>query len=208
MLAMAGLLKLENLKVYAIVLALIAAIWFYKDYNFQKSENIRQSENNQMLRRFDSLRFASNTYSKKELEEYLEYNRRDLQEFLKENRIRTKNIEQIISQSLKYRDTISKETNLQPILDAIRENRELKIPVIDSTDCMIISGYVSFEKDTLKLNITDRKFINKSDIIKHWERNQWSFLGIKTRFLGYRKLTVTIKDDCGNTETFVIDKRK
>ena len=188
-------------------MAVIVAVWFFKDYQFQKKENKRQSENIESIRKSDSLRYASQTYTKKELEEYLEYNRRDLQKFLKDNRISTSRIEQIITQKLNYQDTTKRDVNLQPILDAIRNQQSLKVPVIDSTSCMIIKGYVAFENDTLSLNITDRKFKNKSDVVAYWERNQWKFLGIKTRVFGRKKATVIIMDDCGRTETIVIDKK-
>lgn len=204
---MLALLNINNLKTYLIVMAVIVAVWFFKDYQFQKKENKRQSENIESIRKSDSLRYASQTYTKKELEEYLEYNRRDLQKFLKDNRISTSRIEQIITQKLNYQDTTKRDVNLQPILDAIRNQQSLKVPVIDSTSCMIIKGYVAFENDTLSLNITDRKFKNKSDVVAYWERNQWKFLGIKTRVFGRKKATVIIKDDCGRTETIVIDKK-
>lgn len=201
------LISIENLKLYLIVIAIIAAVWFFKDYQFQKAENIRQTDNNEQLRKMDSLNYAKQVLTKREFDEYLEYNRQDLQEFLKTERIRANRIEQIITQSLKYRDTASKKVDLNPILEAIKEKRSIKVPVIDSTKCMIIKGYVAFENDTLTLDITDRQFKNRSDVISYWERNQWRFLGIRTRLFGKKKATVIIKDDCGNTETFEIEKK-
>lgn len=200
-------LSLNNIKTYLIVASIVTAVVFYKDYQFQKSENIRQSSNNRQLRKYDSLKFASQTYSKKELDEYLEYTRKDLQEFLKKNKISTRRIESIISQQLKYKDTTSKIVNLQPILDAINSKKDIRLPVIDSTKCMIIKGYVAFKNDTLDLKITDRQFKNRTDVVKYWQRKQWKFLGIKTRFFGRKEVTLIIKDDCGKTETFIINKR-
>jgi len=205
---MLALLKIENLKVYAIVAGILFAIWFYKDWQFQKAENKRQTENIEQLRYFDSLKYASQTYSKKELNEYLEYNRQDLQQFLKDQKIATRKIERIITQKLTYQDNVDRSVNLQPILDAINKRQDIKIPVVDSTDCLIIKGYVAFENDTLSLNITDRKFKNKSDVVSYWQRNQWKILGIKTRLFGRKKATVIIRDNCGNTETFIINKKK
>ena len=203
-----SLLKIENLKTYIIILVAIALVWFYKDYNYQKSENIRQSNNIASIRMQDSLRFASQTYSKKELDEYIEYSRKDLQEFLNDNKIRTNRIERIITQKLEYLDNETRSTDLQPILDAIKENRNIAIPVKDSTKCLVVEGWVRFENDSLKLDLDSRKFQNKTDVVSYWERNQWKFLGIKTRLFGRKKATVIIKDECGRSETFVIDKRK
>ena len=191
-----------------IVIAVIGVVWFYKSWEYRGEEMKRQEFNNEQIRKYDSLKFASQTYTKKELDEYLEYNRQDLQDFLREQRINTRKIEQIITQNLKYRDTLRRSTNLQPILDAIKNQRNLRVPVIDSTDCLIIKGYIAFEHDTLTLDITDRKFTNTSDVVSYWERNQWKLLGIKTRLFGKKKSTVIIKDKCGNTKTFVIDKKK
>ena len=204
---MLRLLSLGNLKTYLIVIGIVVAVWFFKDYQYQKSENKRQSENIESIRKQDSLRFASQTYTKKELDEYLEFNRRDLKDFLYEHNIRTRRIEKVITQSLIYSDTVTRGVNLKPILEAINKNQNIRVPVADSTDCLIISGYVAFENDTLSLNVTDRKFKNKSDVVTYWERNQWKFLGIKTRLFGKKKATVIIKDDCGKSETFLIEKR-
>lgn len=203
-----SLLKFDNLKTYAIVIGIVVAVWFYKDYKFQKEENKRQSNNIAQIRAMDSLRFASQTYTKKELDEYLEYNRKDLQKFLQENKINTRRIEQIITQKLEYSDNQTRTTDLQPILDAIKSQRDIAIPVKDSTKCLIVEGWVKFENDSLKLDLDSRRFKNKSDVISYWERNQWSFLGIKTRLFGRKKATVIIKDECGRSETFVIDKKK
>lgn len=204
---MLSLLTLNNLKTLAIVAAIIAAVIFWKDYKHQIAENNRQSDNIAQIRKYDSLKFASQLYSKKELTEYLEYNRKDLQDFLKKNDVKLNRLQQIITQTLKYKDTTSNNVNLQPILDAIKNQKNIKVPVIDSTDCLIIKGYVAFEDDTLTLNITDREFKNKSDVISYWERNQWKILGIKTRLFGRKEATVIIKDACGKTETFIINKK-
>lgn len=203
---MLSLLNINNLKTYLIVIGVAVAVWFFKDYKHQVEENKRQTENISQIRYYDSLKYASQTYTKKELDEYLEYNRQDLRDFLEENKIRTKRIERIITQSLKYKDTSLYKQDLKAILDAINEQKEIKVPVIDSTDCMIIKGFIQYDGKTLDLNITERQFKNKSDVVTYWERNQWKFLGIKTRLFGKKKATVTIKDNCGNTETFVIDK--
>jgi hypothetical protein len=204
---LAKLLSIDNLKTYLIIAGIILAIWFFKDYQYQKAENIRQTENLASIRKQDSLNFASQTYNKKELEEYLEYNRRDLRDFLEQHNIRTRRIENIITQRLQYRDRDTTSVNLQPILNAIKEKRDLRVPVIDSTACMIIKGWVVFEGDSLSLDITDKQFRNTSDVISYWERNQWRFLGIKTRIFGKKTATVIIKDECGETKTFVVNKK-
>ena len=203
------LLNINNLKTYLIIAGIVVAVWFYKDYQFQKSENIRQTENNTQLRKYDSLKYASQTYTKKEMQEYLDYNRKDLTSFLEEHKIATRKLQRIITQELKYRDTTTSTVNLQPILDAIKSKQNIKVPVIDSTACMIIKGFVVFENDTLSLNITDRQFKNTSDVISYWERNQWKLLGlIPTHLFGRKQTTIIIKDDCGRTQTFIVEAKR
>lgn len=205
---MLKILSLSNLKIYALIFFISAVVWYYKDAEKAKADLKIQRANSEMLRKYDSLKFASVTYSQDELDEYLDYQREDLKLFLKENKISSNRIEKIITQKLEYLDNQQRSTDLQPILDAIKEKRNIKVPVVDSTKCLVVKGYVVFENDTLKLDITDRKFKNRSDVVSYWQRNQWNFLGIKTRLFGRKKATVIIKDDCGNTETFVIDKKK
>lgn len=54
---------INNIKQIGIILLIIAVIWLYKDYQFQKSENIRQTENATQLRESDkTARFARPEY--------------------------------------------------------------------------------------------------------------------------------------------------
>lgn len=205
---MISLFKIENLKTYLIVAAIIAAVVFYMDYSHQKAENKRQTANMESLLSQEREKYTKLVLSNNELEKYLEANRRDLQDFIKENDIRYRRIEAIVTQRLNYRDTTPREVDLQPILDAIKRNQDIRVPVADSTDCLVVSGFVAFENDTLKLEINNRVFKSISDVISYWERNQWSFLGIKTRLFGRKVATVIATDSCGNTETFVVEKRK
>ncbi|WP_339877070.1 hypothetical protein [Olleya marilimosa] len=203
-----NLLKIENLKIYAIISAVVFGIWFYKDYQYQKKENIRQTKNISQIRMMDSLKYASQSYTKKELQEYLEYSRKDLKKFLEDNKIRTNRIEKIITQKLEYLDKETRRTDLSPILKAIKENKNISIPVKDSTKCLVVEGWVKFENDSLKLELDSRKFKNKSDVVSYWERKKWKFLGIKTRLFGKKQATVIIRDECGKSETFIIQKNK
>ena len=48
-------------------------VWLYKDREFQKSENERQTENNRQTRIADSLRFSTQILNANELKEHFEY---------------------------------------------------------------------------------------------------------------------------------------
>lgn len=203
-----SIFNINNLKTIIIVSSIIVAVIFYKDYKFQIQENERQSNNISQLRKLDSFRFASQVYTKQELDQYLEYNRKDLQDYLKQNDIKLNRIEKIITQQIQYQDTINRVADLKPILDAIKKNTNKRVPVVDSTKCLIVKGFVVYENDTLSLNITDRKFKNITDVVSYWEREKYSFLGLwRWRLFGRKIATVITKDDCGKSQTITIDKR-
>lgn len=198
---------LNNLKTLLIVAGIIIAVWFYKDWQFQKSENIRQSENASQLRKSDSLRFASQNLTSQEIQDYLQYSNPDLAKKLKADNINYNRIESIVSQSLKYKDSESRTTDITKIVDAVKNNIPTSTPVIDSTKCLTIKGFVRYENDSLKLSITERIFNNKTDAVAYWERRKWSFLGIKTRFLGKKQFTAVNYSDCGESKTMKIEKK-
>ena len=183
-------LIIKNIKLIAILLLVGVAVWFYKDYQFQKSENIRQTENNSQLRKADSLHFSSQILTLNEMKDYLEYQNSDLKNNLSKDGIKTNRIKEIVSTKYNYKDTIVK--------------KYVAGPFIDSTKCLTIKGFV----DSSGVTITDRKFTNKTDVVAFWERNQWKFLGIKTRFLGKKQMTAKVYDECGESKTIKIEKKQ
>lgn len=183
-------LILKNIRLIGILLLVIAVIWFYKDYQYQKSENIRQTENNSQLRKADSLNFASQILSLNEVKDYLEYENKDLKNNLAKDGIKTNRIKEIVSTKYNYKDTIIK--------------KYIPGPFIDSTKCLTIKGFV----DSSGVTITERKFTNKTDAVAYWERKQWNFLGIKTRFLGKKQMTAKVYDECGESKTIKIEKKE
>ena len=197
-------LILNNLKSILIVAAIVAAVWFFKDYQYQKEENIRQTENNRMLRRADSLKYSEQTLTTKEIIDHLEYNNTGLKKKIDEANIKMRRIERIITQELAYRDTTRNDININGIIRAIKENRRLEVPVVDSTECLIIRGSVLYDNNQITLNIKDRKFKNVSDVVTFWERKK-GFLGIRW---GRKQVTVKVFNSCGETITKVVEKRK
>ena len=175
-------LILKNFRLVFILFLAIAAVWFYKDYTFQKSENARQAENASQLRKGDSLRFASQLLSKDEIKDYLQYENSDLKKKLVNAGIKESRIESIISQTLKYHDTTKRETDVSGLVEAIKKSIPKEQIWSDSTKCLTTKGIVSFDGQKLKVVVNDRQFNNKSDAVAYWERKEWSFLGVKTRF--------------------------
>jgi len=201
-------LIIQNIKTILIGIAIIAAVWFYKDYSFQKSENERQSENANQQRKKDSLHFASQLLSKDELKDYLQYENSDLKKKLVNAGIKESRIQSIISQTLKYRDTTKRETDVSGLVDAIKNSIPKSQSWSDTTKCMTVNGIASFDGQKLKVVVTDRQFNNKSDAVAYWERREWSFLGIKTRFLGRKQFTSKVFDECGESRIMKIERKK
>ena len=169
----------------------VMAVSFYKDYEFQKKENERQKENNRQKTIADSLRFSTQILNAKELAEHFEYQNKDLKDKLAKAGIKTDRVKEIISSNYYYRDSIQKKYYTGQFTD--------------STKCLVIKG----EIDTNGVvTIKDRKFKNKMDAVAYWERRQWSFLGIKTRFLGKKQMTAKVFDDCGNSTVVQIKKNE
>lgn len=180
-------LIIKNIRLLFIVALVGYIVWLYKDREFQKSENERQTENNRQTRIADSLRFSSQILNANELKEHFEYQNKDLKDKLAKEGIKESRIKEIISSKYYYRDSIQKKYYTGQFTD--------------STKCLVIKG----EIDTNGVvTIKDRQFKNKMDAVAFWERRQWSFLGIKTRFLGKKQMTAKVFDDCGNSKVIQI----
>jgi hypothetical protein len=199
---------LKNLRIVLIIALIAGVIWLYKDWQFQKAENIRQTENNLQNRKYDSLRFTSQSLTKDEIKEYLQYQNPDLQKKLENNNIKLNRIESIISNLYKYKDTSTHETDVSGLITAIKSSIPKSQTWIDSTKCLTTKGIVSFDGQKLKVIVNDREFKNKSDGVAYWQRKEWSLFGIKTRFLGKKEFTAKQFDECGESKTMKIEKIK
>ena len=204
---MLSLLNINNLKTIAIVMLIVMSVWLYKDYGFQKSENIRQTENNRQLRKFDSTKYSQEILNLKEFREVVDGDVK-LKKILDENNIKIRNLTRIIRQSTKYNDNKNRETNLQPIIKAIVNDYPEKMEIIDSTSCLIIRGNIEYKNDSLKLNITERGYNDESEIIGHLQRRKRKILFWNTRFLGRRQAEVKVINQCGNVTTKIIERKK
>jgi len=109
---------------------------------------------------------------------------------LEKDGIKVNRIKEIVSTKYNYKDTLIR--------------KYVSGPFIDSTKCLTIKGFV----DSSGVTITNRQFNNKTDAVAYWERNQWKFLGIKTRFLGKKQMTAKVYDECGETKTIKIEKKE
>lgn len=199
---------LKNLRLIFIIALIAGGIWIYKDWRFQIAENIRQTENNSQNRKYDSLRFTSQSLTKDEIKEYLQYQNPDLQKKLENSNIKLNRIESIVSNLYKYKDTSTNETDVSGLISAIKSSIPKSQTWIDSTKCLTTKGTVSFDGQKLKVVVNDREFKNKSDGVAYWQRKEWSLFGIKTRFLGKKEFTAKQFDECGESKTMKIEKKK
>jgi hypothetical protein len=199
---------IQTIKTILIIAGISLAIWFYKDWQFQTSENKRQSENIRQIRLSDSLRFSSQILNANEIKEYLEYQNTDLKNKLLNDGIKLNRIERIVSTNYHYRDTVKRETDITGLVDAIKSSIPKSQEWIDTSKCQTTKGKVSFDGQKLKVEVTEREFKNKSDAVAYWERKQWSFLGMKTRFLGKKQFTAKMYDECGESKTLKIEKKE
>lgn len=183
-------------------------MWLYKDREVQKSEKERQTENARQLRITDSIKLTSQFLTKDEVDEYLEYKDKDLKNKLEASGIKSNKVQSIITNNYYYKDTITQATDVSPLINSIIKGIPDSQKFIDSSKCLNTKGSVVFDGKKLEVKVNDREFKNKSDGVVYQERKQWSFLGIKTRFLGKRQFTAKTFDDCGESKILKIEKKK
>lgn len=199
---------IQTFRTILIVALICAAIWLYKDWEFQKSENVRQTENFRQTQIADSLRYAQYSMRPDEIENHLQYKDPELLKKLENNNIKVSRIESIISHYLKYQDDTLRSTDITRIVSAVRNNIPTSMPFKDSTGCLKISGKIRYENDSLKLDIISREFNGKTQAVAYTERKQWQFWFIKSRFLGKKQMTAKVFDECGNSQVVKIEKKK
>jgi len=199
---------LSNIKQIFQVVVVIAITWLFINWQHQKEENIRQTENANQLRKSDSLRLTSQILTTQEMKDYLEYQNKDLQSKLKQSGIKESRLESITSNNYYYKDTTRQSTDVSKLINSIRLGNADEQSFIDTTKCQTIKGKITYSGKDLKVEINSREFKNKTDAVIYQERKQWKFLGIKTRFLGKKQLTAKVFDDCGESKIIKIEKKK
>lgn len=199
---------IQTIRTILIVAGIAAAIWFFKDWQYQKSENIRQTENARQLRISDSLNMTSQILTTSEIKEYLEYQNKELKKKLETAGIKPGKIESIVTNNYYYKDTISRETDISPLIKSIRDGVPDFQNFIDTTKCQTTKGSVVFDGKKLKVKVNDREFENKSEGVVYEERKQWKFWFIKSRLFGKRQFTAKNFDDCGTSKIMKIEKKK
>ena len=196
---------------YLILVGLIISVlwygsWLYQDRKYQKLENERNTENIRQSIYADSLKKAVYTYSKQQLDDYIKANP-TIKEIIEKEKIKPNRINNISTTDYKYKDN-KPNTTIVPIqkTDPVTI-KETTVPLLDSTSCLIIKGTVTIKQDSVIVSINSKEFKNKTTVIAYWERREWKFLGIKTRFLGKKQGTVKVIDECGESRIIEIQKK-
>lgn len=204
---------IKNIVIAVCIIALIGlGIWSYKEYQFNKDKSARLEENNRQERLSDSLKYSSVKLDKAQMELYLHDNKK-LLDIIKKSDIRFERVNSVLNHLLKFRDTTIVNTDLSEVLLAINKSESYKQSFIDSSECLINKGFISFERPVdgnpkLSLVFTGREFTGNTTVIGYWERRQWKFLGIKTRFLGKKQASIKVIDKCGESKTIEVSLDK
>lgn len=203
-----------NIQIIVIAILAIIAIWFYQDWKFETAENKRNTENVRQQNNFDSIHNAQYVFNQRQMDEYIQANSK-LKQQLKDEKIKSSRVTSIKTHDYTYSDknknsiAIITPTGITIKTDSIvHKNTPIVVPFTDSTACLKIKGNIKFENSRIFVEINEREFKNKTTVIGYWERRQWKFLGIKTRFLGKIQATAKVIDECGHSEIITIDKKE
>lgn len=199
-------LKLNQILIILVIVFGLVSYKLYQEVKFQKAEKVRQLDNYKNLRDLDSTKNAVLQFkTKAELQGYINSNK-DLSKLLDKANIKLRKTESIVYVQQKYIDSLSRPHEVTPIIQYIKQDIDATEQWQDSSTCLIIKGNLEYKSGKLNVNVTDRIWNNKIAIIGGWERNQWSFLGIKTRLFGRRIATVKAVSNCGESKTVVLKK--
>ncbi|MBQ0907489.1 hypothetical protein KBJ98_02105 [Flavobacterium sp. F-328] len=199
---------LEKIKIAAIVILLVTVSLFYKNWQFEKAEKTRQTANLVSLRKADSLNYATQILNVTELKEYLQYQNSDLKNKLAKSGIKENRITEIIRTNYIYKDTIKQETDVSGLIDAVKKTIPKQQSWSDTNGCLTVKGLVVFDGQKLKVTVQERDLKNNTHAVAYWERKPWTFLGLKSRFLGKKQFTAKVFDECGKTQFLRIEKKQ
>tara|TARA_R110002051_G_scaffold257868_1_gene316865 strand:+ start:3013 stop:3612 length:600 start_codon:yes stop_codon:yes gene_type:complete len=199
---------MKQISYIAIVLALAGMFFIGRQYANAISENERLRHNLAETVRENSELATALTVKDSELRELLQNKFPELEAKLDSLKIRSNTIEKIVVQKHFYKDTAVSKTDLRPVLDAIQKKAKIITPFVDSTACLVVKGYVEYNGERLNLAITNREFKSISEAVSHWERKQWKFWFIKSRLFGRKELKVTVFNNCGESKTIVVNKKR
>ena len=189
-------------KIIVYVLIIGAIIYLFQSRLYFKELAATEKNNVQNYIKFDSLRNMELKLTRDEMKDYINHNSQ-LIERLENLNIKPKQVERIITNTIEYRDTSSNEIDLQPILTAIKNSKSLKLPFIDQNECITVSGFTSFENNTLKTVIDNRQYNDTIDLVRSWKRKKILGIGI-----GKKQFKTDILNNCGTVTVKYVEKKQ
>lgn len=202
------LLKLINIKDFRYVLLIVIigyGVFMYQQNKLLKAENKRVSENYKTALHADSLEVAIYKVTKdQEVLELLSKNN-ELSSLVKQSKIKTKRIQNLYYQQLEYVDSLKRKVDVSSLVTKIRKDIPALVKWEDKNECLTVKGNVSYQEDSLSVNVTERIFSNNTVLIKHRGRRKpvkWLF-GLR---LGPRAIKFTPETKCGSNKVTIIEK--
>ncbi|MEM1339816.1 MAG: hypothetical protein AAF634_13160 [Bacteroidota bacterium] len=203
----------KNIPIVLLGLFVGVFIWLLRDRSKLKKDNLRLFHNIKELIQEKEQLLSDFNVTSKEMAHFINWKMPELEKKLDSANLKIKNIQRVVVHKTIYRDTITKTTDLKPVLTAIRKihnksfARPVVVPVVDLSPCLIIRGLVSYDGENLSLSVTDREFKSLNEVVTHIERKPWNLLGISTRIFGRKRLKVTVFNNCGETQTTILTKK-
>lgn len=209
---------MNNIKYILIAIGIILLTYFTTSYINLKDETKRKGDN------FENILKEIKESTEKKLVEYSFKNDKELKEYLENTNshlrgldkklddagIRIKQINKIVSTTIKVRDTNYNKIildSINSILDKLNRGEDLVFPFEDKTDCFQFNAKITFSDGTASVEVLNRSFNDTLTHVTSWEKkkHRWVF-GIKTNWFGRKIAKVTLFNKCGYSQTIVIDK--
>ncbi len=210
--------NLNWIKILGVIAIIIAAIFFFRDWQKQNDEIKRLESNyknqlkaqskqeleyrNQML----EFHFKKN----RELKEFMDSNNQefgDLKSRLEKQNIKLNRITRIVGNQINARDTIINRINLDSLAHKFATLREFTVPFVDSTKCFYTKMELVYKDGVSTMQVLDRQYNDTIWNITTKDRNKWSVLGLfDTKIFGKRIYKVNLISNCGNSRTIIINK--
>ncbi len=196
---------------YFLVISIIAlggfSMWALGEIKFQKSEKFRERDNFHNSRDMDSLKIALFTFrTTEEIEDYVDTNK-ELSDMLDEQKIKNRKLQNIIFQKQTYIDNVIRATDVSSMVEDIRKGVSSTAQWKDSTECLTIKGDVTYQNDSLEVNVNERKFDNTILITGSWKRKPSNFFA-RVLGLGRKVASAKATSKCGESETIIIKRQE
>ena len=197
------------------ILAIIAAAWFFKSWQHRGEEMKRQKANYENLLNESREAFSQYKFKTDELEEYLKSRDnqfKGLYDKLDAFDIKLRRIEKISSTRIVIQDSTNHEIVLDSInsliakLESLKAGEELVYNIDDKTKCFEFHAQVLFADGSISHRVLNRKAVDTMNHVTSWERkkHRWVF-GFKTGLFGKKIHKVNVFNNCGFSKTIVLN---